>query len=806
MKQVLGKLKKLKGRGARELRVRAGQALAARAERLGLSRQARVPSDSAFSVLFDPVHFGGARPDAAALLNRFRARTAPRFFGGFHDRAETVRVLRERFGGGERDAVIRKANRVVEGVFDLLGLSGLPFGRSPDWHLEPISGRRAPLQHWSRIEYLNADVAGDKKFTWELNRHQHFQTLGRAYWRTGDERYAECFASHLSSWMDANPPKVGINWSSSLEVSLRAISWLWAFHFFKDSPALTPELYSRALKFLYLHARHLETYLSTYFSPNTHLTGEALGLYYLGAVLPEFRRARRWRERGARILTEALDAHVRPDGVYFEQASYYHRYTADFYTHLQLLCAACDEPVGPEVALKLGALLDHLMYITRPDGTSPRFGDDDGGRLVMLDERAWDDFRATLATNAALTARGDYKYVAEDASEETLWLLGPEGLSAFDHLRPEPPATCSRAFPEGGYFVMRDGWEKTSNYLLADCGPHGALNYGHAHADALSVEVAARGRTVLVDAGTYTYTGSARMRDYFRSSAAHNTLTVDGESSSVPAGPFRWGSVARSTLKTWLSHARFDFFEGSHDGYERLACPVTHTRSILFLKGRYWVVRDRADSRGDCRQRYDLHFHFAPGVSPAVTSEGGAAALREEAGGLLILSFGGEWEEEDGWVSPCYGRRERAAAFRLKAVGEGGREFMTFMVPAAEAGARGAHARELETASGRVFEFVAGGSRDLLMTGAGELVEYGRISSDFEWCWARFADGVGARLEELVLVGGRRFYLDGRAVFDSKRRAGFVTGRRVGGELVLETDTEETLRVPAGGGERVYSF
>ena len=91
--------------------------------------------------------------------------------------------------------------------------------------------------------------------------------------------------------MDANPPKLGINWASSLEVSLRAISWLWALHFFRESPRLTAAIFARALKFLYLHARHLETYLSTYFSPNTHLTGEALGLFYLGLMLPEFRRA-----------------------------------------------------------------------------------------------------------------------------------------------------------------------------------------------------------------------------------------------------------------------------------------------------------------------------------------------------------------------------------------------------------------------------------------------------------------------------------------------------------------------------------
>src|SRR6185295_19288358 len=191
--------------------------------------------------------------------------------------------------------------------------------------------------------------------------------LGQAYWLTGNEKYATVFVSHLSSWMDQNPPKIGINWASSLEVALRSISWLWAFYYFKNSPALDSQTFARAIKFLYLNARHLETYLSTYFSPNTHLTGEALGLFYLGTLLPEFKEAARWRAKGQEILVQQLARQVKPDGVYFEQSSYYHRYTADFYTHLLVLSRrsgrADETELNGNVEDKLKTLLDHLMYI-----------------------------------------------------------------------------------------------------------------------------------------------------------------------------------------------------------------------------------------------------------------------------------------------------------------------------------------------------------------------------------------------------------------------------------------------------------
>ena len=214
------------------------------------------------------------------------------------------------------------------------------------------------------------------------------------------------------------------------------------------------------------------------------------------------------------------------------------------------------------------------MYITRPDGTTPLFGDDDGGRLVMLDNRPANDFRSLLSTGAVLFDRGDYKFVAGAAAEETFWLLGAEGLRRFDDLEARTPAKESVEFRDGGYYVMRDGWSATSNYLLFDCGPHGMANCGHAHADALAIELAAHGQTLLVDPGTFTYTGAREMRDWFRSSAAHNTLTVDRESSSIPADTFSWKTNTSCERLAWIEHPRFTYVAGRHSGYE----PLSRTR------------------------------------------------------------------------------------------------------------------------------------------------------------------------------------------------------------------------------------
>lgn len=735
-----------------EISVRVAQQVAILSERSGWSRHVNLPTDEQFrSLLYSVV------PNDT------------RFFVSFDAREQTLSEFRRRWPDEERE-IVEAANRIAEGTFDLLGLRELKLGKNIDWHLEPLSGKRTPLRHWSQLDYLDATLAGDKKITWELNRHQYFLTLGRAYWLTGDEKYVEVFVSHVTSWMDENPPKLGINWASSLEIAFRSISWLWALQFFKESPSVNADVLLRMRKFLYLNALHLETYLSTYFSPNTHLTGEALGLFYLGLLLPEFKDAERWRDLGLEILVSQLPLHIKPDGVYFEQSSYYHRYTADFYMHLAILLSRNGMSLPRELESRLELLLDHLMYITRPDGTTPFFGDDDGGRLVMLDHRPANDFRSVLSTGAALFNRPDYKFVAGSAAEETLWLLGAEGLRSFDQIEERRPAKESVAFADGGYYVMRDDWSPRANYLLFDCGPHGMSNCGHAHADALAIELSARGRTLLVDPGTFTYTGGKELRDWFRSSAAHNTLTVDGQSSSISADTFSWKTITSCEALNWIEHERFTYVSGRHNGYEQLAKPGTHTRSILFLKRDYWLLRDRIELSGS--HRIDQWFHFESGTAPALTG-GGAIEENSARGGLKIYSFapGGAWRKEEGSVSHCYAEKEPAPVCAFSAMVDGELEVVTFLLPQQTEG-DDLSVEEIEVSGGRGFVVRNGNSHDLVIIRdyrTNGLAQTPLIVSDFDCAWLRFTGG-NSNPDEMLLLGGHRLELEGKKIVESPER------------------------------------
>jgi hypothetical protein len=704
-------------------------------------------------------------------LERFRqrARAAGDFLPALIDPELTAREFERRYPHAAL-STIRAAERIAIGQIDL-GDHLVSIGPRPDWTLEPLSGKRAPAVHWSRIAFLDPRVAGDCKLTWELNRHQYFVTLGRAYLLTHDDRFASLIAEHVSSWIDENPPQVGINWTSSLELAFRAISWIWALYLVRDSRQLDGSLFLHVLKSLYLHARHIECNLSTYFSPNTHITGEALGLLYIGSAFPEFTRAAHWRALGRQILAEQLDRQLLADGVYFEQSTYYHRYTTDFYLHALLLTPSTEPALHASIRPRLDRMLDFLLYITRPDGTSPLIGDDDGGRLVMLGERAANDFRDTLAIGAAIQRRGDCAHVAGHSVQELLWLLGPKGLQAYDELTATPPSSASRGFAESGYFVLRESWDQSADWALVRCGPHASQTAAHGHADALAMELSVAGSPVLIDSGTYVYTASREEREYFRGTAAHNTMTVDDVDSAEPGhSVFKWKSAPRSRATAWVTNSTFDFFDGEHDGYLRLAAPALHSRAAFFVKGEYWVICDRVRSDGE--HRLAVYWHWAPGITVCEAGRNGLTANFHDRDtppvSARVFAGRGQLSCEPGWVSPAYGTRAPATVSVFRVDADGTEEIVTLLTKC-DANVR-VDKCAWRPGTGRdagVLTIATASGSDTILTGPTMHAEHDEIISDGAWTWVRRSHR--GEVIAFALIRGRTLRIGERHVFHADK-------------------------------------
>ena len=661
------KIQRIASMGVGELAERGRQQLSRRLERFAWGECDEDPMRRLRSRLVEsPTTDAGGRASdgsisAEMLLERFREESAARFFEGASAASAPPRV--------GADQLLARAEALCRGRFDLLGYRNLSFGDPVDWHLDPVSGQRAPRVHWSQLDHLDAAQVGDHKVIWELNRHQWLVCLGQAYRLTGDERYAEAFSAYVRDWIGSNPPGLGINWVSSLEVAFRLISWSWALVLFQASPALTPELYVQMLSHIEAHASHVRRYLSTYFSPNTHLLGEALGLVYAGTLFRELRASAEWREIGQGILEEESARQILDDGVHFELSTWYQRYTVEIYLHFLILAGRNAMPVAPRPIGRVGRMLDFLLAVRQPDGSMPQIGDADGGYLLPLAARAADDLRGVFAVAAAFFGRADYAWAAGEAAPETAWLLGSKGVRTFDCLKPSPPTRpSSSVFAESGYVVMRSGWGERDHQIIFDAGPLGCtVSAGHGHADLLSIQGSFWGTPYLVDPGTFCYRADLPWRDVLRGTASHNTVTIDGEGQAAPAGPFAWQSRPTARLLRWSSTDAADIADGVHDAYARLSDPVRHRRRVIWVKPRGCVLVDDLDGRAE--HEVALRFQFAP-IDVTLDHYLWARARDGRGHGLLVRPFAsvslkaelytGELDPVRGWVSPDYGRREPA--------------------------------------------------------------------------------------------------------------------------------------------------
>ena len=572
--------------------------------------------------------------------------------------------------------IVSRAERICRHNFDLLGYEGVDYGQEIDWHRDAVHEKRAPRKLFYELQYLNFEEVGDSKVIWELNRHQHLVTLAKAYRLTGDEKFVAEIVRQWQHWQRENPYPMGINWASSLEVAFRSLSWHWMYFLLADSPALPADFHDQWLRAQALNGRHIERYLSTYFSPNTHLLGEGVALFFLGILCGELASAERWKRRGWEIILQEAQRQVRADGFHFEQSTYYHVYALDFFLHAAILATANEEQLPAEFERTIEKMLDALMLLSRA-GLAPSFGDDDGGRVFDPTRNRNDCMLDPLATGAVLFNRGDFKFLAGGLREETLWLLGETGLAEWERIDAQPPKQNSAALTESGIFLLPNG--RSAGQLVVDAGPIGALAGGHGHADMLSICFMSHGRGILIDPGTFEYIGPGTERNVLRGTGAHNTLRVDGAGQVDGRGPFSWQQLPAAKAEQWLEGETFDLFVGSHEGYTRLASPVVHRRWVFSLKDHFWLVRDVAAGTG--KHRLEVSWHFGPEMQVQKENVFGIRNGEERIALLTVEGHGWSEEGHKDWWSPCYGQKQSNLVLNFSTVAELPAGFVTLLMP-----------------------------------------------------------------------------------------------------------------------------
>ena len=547
-------------------------------------------------------------------------------------------------GTGFAAEIERLAELILQHRFPLLGLE-IETGPEIRWRRDYLHRVESGTEFFRRIPYLDFARAGDHKVVWELNRHQHLVLLAQAFALTSRDEFLAELEAQLESWFRANPYLRGINWTSALEVAIRSLSWVWIYHL--AGARLNAALRRLLLGELYRSAWYLESNLSVYFSPNTHLLGEALALFAAGHLFPEFPTAGRWEQKGRQLLEEQIAIQVRADGSYFEQSTYYHLYALDMF----LFYAALAEP-PPAVRERILAMAGYLEAVLGPCRTLPLIGDDDGGRLFYPYGRRDRFGRAALATCGARFDRPEWIVDPADLCEQAVWWLGERAFTMPRENRNAPPA--SRLFRCAGTAVLRAG----DLHVLIDGGPFGPWSSGHSHSDTLHLVVRRGEEELLIDPGTFTYISSPEWRDRFRGSAAHNTVRVDGINQAAAIGPFSWREQPEVEVLEWVTTPDHDFLDAVCRARE-----FTHRRRVLLVKPELLLIVDEiAGAAG--RHVIEQFWHCGEAVYTVGQDAfriGGRASLAVTPGGEAVICEGGEF----GWRSRAFAEKSAAPVIRV---------------------------------------------------------------------------------------------------------------------------------------------
>lgn len=547
----------------------------------------------------------------AEYFEFFRRSPKKRCHLGMDDISRLSKHVWDHYQKEEIAPIIRYADRIVEREIPLGGDREAEAARSIQLEGKPYD--------W------NAWLFDSSQYQMILIRFGWLSHLCHAYCLMGDEKYAAIFNDLISDFLDENPPPRDgtfkdehCTWDA-LSVGCRMFYWPEAFMTFFDSPEFTMETKIKMVKSFYEHGVYLRNYHARH---GNHACMELRGLAAVAAMFPEFTTSGEWLAYSLKEFTYYIWQNVYEDGVQFEASPSYHAVVMrDAYEVLNML-RWMEVPDEMGISIRLEKMFEVYMHLLTPMKTLPRFGDTD-----LMSEEIQKD---TMAIGTILFKRSDFKYLSGNKFPiHQIWRYGIENAKLFNEVQAVIPNTCATYYPVGGYMISRESWERDAKYIVMRAGV--GIN-GHTHADALSIIAYAYGKELVVDSGIGLYEWIPE-RKFIVSTKAHNTVTVDGQDQHVRN--LHWAPPPSAPCKIWdfRSEERYDFFFASHYGYTRYEDPVIHTRKVLYLKDRYWVIIDLLHA--EKMHQHDLYFHL-PSGDVAVNSDLSEIRTLTEEANILI--------------------------------------------------------------------------------------------------------------------------------------------------------------------------
>ncbi|MCE6988976.1 alginate lyase family protein [Dyadobacter sp. CY323] len=507
-----------------------------------------------------------------------------------------------------------------------------------DWHTNPKTGFTYSREtHWSQIQDF-ADGAGDIKYVWEKSRFCFLYDIIRCDFHFEKDQSTLVF-NLIESWIDENPVNRGPNWKCGQEISLRALNWLFALHYYRFSNSLNQLRFDKIINSIYQQMRRVEENISFALIAvrNNHALTETAGLYLAGLLLPFFPESKKWKQKGKTAFEKEIVYQIYEDGTFLQFSMNYHRVAVQLLTWV-LTLAKLNGDFFDRIVYKRAekSLFFLLSCQDKETGMLPHYGHSDGALFFPLTACHFRDFRPQLTALATALAMA-LPYGTGCWNEEADWLTNRISCQKARPIQVE--ATGRYNFPKGGYYVLRD--DPTITFLR--CGFYSNRPF---QSDNLHLDIWVNGENILRDAGSCLYNANETIISYFSGTASHNTVMLGKYDQMTRLSRFAWTDWIKIAGGHTRVESKFLSIEAAFQGYKAIGPGITHSRKVVKLRGQlHWVVEDFVEN---VPSQIEMHQIWHP--SPSFSDHFEIKAFGESKNEIMVT-------ETQGWFSETYGAK-----------------------------------------------------------------------------------------------------------------------------------------------------
>ncbi len=472
-----------------------------------------------------------------------------------------------------QESVTDICTRAMAGEYFFFSHSYEQLGWPPDFNLDPLNSIDWPIgEHWLDTA-RSGPPRNDIKLVWEASRCSLAFYLARQYRYSLEPVWAERLWEFIEAWIEQNPVNQTVAWGCGQETAFRLMALLTSVFATLQAPATSIERLAKLELLCWQSAKRIEANINYAISQeNNHAFSEALGLWTVGLLFPEFPESARWVRRGECILERETIRQIYDDGSYVQHSMSYHRVMLDDLCWAIQLGRINGRELSNALVESVGRATSWLgQFVNADNGRVPNYGANDGANVLPLSCSDYLDYRPTLQA-AEATCNMASQLAPGSWSEKTLWLTGRVPTNSAKTTKEDRWIAKT-----GGYYVMRG-----PNSLLmtrATC-----YRDRPGQCDQLHIDLWIAGFNILRDAGSFRYFHEDPLiKNYFYSVAAHNTIQI-GNLEQMTKGPnFLWFNWPQAS-------AFFDEGELRCNATFTTAAGYSHFRNVSRDRDSYTVV------------------------------------------------------------------------------------------------------------------------------------------------------------------------------------------------------------------------